>query len=185
MFSRLRSGSCHRADEGAPGSRRHCDGDGKPKSGHGPPPLLGFWTRSLAAGGFFGLLFFCVGSFLFGSIDATWAFLSGQTLYVPTSEIEAVRDSSGQFALALALAGFEIRNLSFSPCDILGARTDCDCTVVDDLPTRIAPLTTGLFKVRIAYRPSNVAENSRVVELLTRASVNSVKVRILVPDNRE
>jgi hypothetical protein len=122
-----------------------------------------------------------VGSFLFGSIDATWAFLRGQTLYVPTSEIEAVRDSSGQFALA----GFEIRNLSFSPCDILGARTDCDCTVVDDLPTRIAPLTTGLFKVRIAYRPSNGAENSRVVELLTRASVNSVKVRILVPDNRE
>lgn len=181
MSSQFRSKSSRGADVGPPDSRPHGDSDGRQTIGFGLHPSLRFWVHSLAASGFFGLLFVGLGSLLFGSLDATFAFLNGQTLYVPNSELKAAPDPSEQFATA----GLEIRNLSFSPCDIVGARTDCDCAVVDDLPTRIAPLTTRALQVRIASRPTNVADNSRVVELLTRASVNPVTLRIRVPSNRE
>jgi len=85
--------------------------------------------------------------FSFGSTGASVAYLRGMSVAIePTShhlgEIPAGRTSAAEFV---------VQNLTRKPVTILGARSSCQCTVVNDLPLTLAARERR--SLRISVRP--------------------------------
>jgi len=72
-------------------------------------------------------------SFLrFGSISAGLAYLRGYRVFAERDTVWAGEVAAG----TEATVAFQLRNLASSPVRVLGAKSDCACLALDDLPWR-------------------------------------------------
>ncbi len=92
------------------------------------------------------LIALVIGAYLsFGSIAASLAYARGDRLIVDaTNKSFGTLRSNSDGTLV-----FQIRNLASRPITVLGARSSCTCTAVENLPLTIQPRETHPLKIRI------------------------------------
>ncbi len=119
------------------------------------------------------LIFFGIWSVItFGGVIEGVVFLSGRDLYLPKTVI----DLGALPAEIEATVKVPVHNLSSSPLTLLGARTDCDCTVTNGLPVTILPRARHILEVQLTPSSRDVGEDfSRLIELNTDRDIQNPK----------
>ena len=103
--------------------------------------------------------------------DRQFARLRGETVMVRPFALDyGELPPGGSATMAL-----EVVNLSNEPVELLGGRSDCGCTVTQDLPQTIPPGSTATVRVRIDVKPNAEPINYRssVDILSTRGTIVS------------
>ncbi len=122
------------------------------------------WERRLDIKGFFGeqaanLQVVVPGILLasiamFGSVDATRAYLSGQTILVDAVTRFAGEVKQNEFVDV----SFKLRNPTSSPVRVLGAKASCTCIAILDLPVTIEAGDERIVRLRVYGRTADTLQ---------------------------
>ena len=112
---------------------------------------------------------------VFGSLSAARAWLSGAPVFASTPVIDLGRiDGGGPQRVVLS-----VQNLSSSTITVIGAKTDCRCTVAAGLPLEVEPLATESFEVTLTPPVSDAGTDiTKSVSLFLNADSPPVIYRI-------
>lgn len=88
----------------------------------------------------------------FGSLSMAMAYVSGYALVPESATLDAGDAPAGKDTKVQ----FRLRNVSGRPVRVVGAKSDCGCVAVDDLPLTVDARQAAEMRLRFSPRPTEV-----------------------------